>query len=68
MHAIMKFRMRKGDNYHMFCPRENKQSRVYKIGVHFDQQNSSVFPLEVNWNYYTYGTCVIVILANGLLS
>ena len=41
--------------YHMFCSRENKQSRVYKIGVHYDLQNYSMFPLKVNWN--TYGTC-----------
>ena len=72
MHAIMKFRLRRRDvphplpldgtcTYHMFCSRENKQSRVYKIGVHYDLQNSSMFPLEVNWN--TYGTCVS---ANGL--
>ena len=40
--------------YHMFSSRENKQSRVYKIGVHFDLQNSSMFPLLVNWD--TYGT------------
>ena len=70
MHAIMKFRMRRGDRYecdvphplpldgkyHMFCYRENKQSRVYKIGVHNELQNSSMFSLEDNWN--TYGTCV----------
>ena len=31
--------------YNMFCSRENKQSRVYKIGVHYDLQNSSIFPL-----------------------
>ena len=44
MHAVMKFRMRRRDRYecdvphplpldgkyHMFCSRENKQSRVYK--------------------------------------
>ena len=67
MHAIMKFRMRRRDRYEcdvlhplsldgmydMFCSRENKQSRVYKIGVHFDLQNSSMFPLEVNWNTAT---------------
>ena len=72
MHAIMKFRMRRRDRYecdvphplsldrkkHMFCCRENKQSRVCKIGVHYDLQNSSMFPLEVNWNTCTYGTCV----------
>ena len=48
MHAIMKFRMRRrvryecdvphplslDGKYHMFCSRENKQSPVYKIGVH----------------------------------
>ena len=65
MHAIMKFRMRRRDRYecdvphplpldgkyHMFC-----SSRVHKIGVLFDLQNSSMFPLEVNWN--TYGTSV----------
>ena len=57
MHVIMKFRMRRQDcykcdvphplpldgKYHMFCSRENKQSRVYKIGVHFDLKNSSMF-------------------------
>ena len=62
MHAIMKFHMRQRDRYecddphplsldgkyHMFCSRENKQSRVDKIGVHYDLQNSSVFLLEVN--------------------
>ena len=67
MHAVMKFRMRRRDSnecdvphplsldgkYHMFCSRENKQSRVYKIGVHFDLQNPAMFPLEVTWN-----TCV----------
>ena len=56
MHAIVKFRMRWRDryecdaphpllldgNYHMFCFRENKQSRVYKIGVHYDLQNYSI--------------------------
>ena len=71
MHAIMKFRMRRrdrygecevprplpsDDKYHMFCSRENKQSRVYEIGVHYDLQNSSTFLLEVNWN--NYDTCV----------
>ena len=70
MHANLKFRMRRRDRYecdvqilcpwtvqyHMFCSRENKQRRVYKIGVHYDLQNSSMFPLEVNWN--TYGACV----------
>ena len=70
MHATMKFRMRRrvryecdaphplslDGKYHMFCSRENKQSRVYKIGFHYDLQISSMFPLEVNWN--TYGTCV----------
>ena len=68
MHAIMKFRMRRRDRYecdvsnplsldgkyHMFCIHENKQSRVYKIGVHYDLQFFSFFPLEVNG--YTYGT------------
>ena len=62
MHVIMKFRVRRRDRhgcdvphplpldskYHMFCSRENKQSRVYKIGVHYDLQNSSMFPLQVN--------------------
>ena len=62
MRATMKFRMRRQDRYecdvphpppldgkyHMFCSRENKQSRFYKIGVHYDPQNSSMFPLEVN--------------------
>ena len=72
MHAIMKFRMRRRDRYecdvphplpldgkyHFFGSRGNKQSRVYnKIGVHFDLQNSSMFPLVVIWN--TYGTCVL---------
>ena len=72
MHAIMKFRMRRRDQcdvphplpldgkYHMFCSRENTQSRVYKIGVHYDLQNSSMFPLEVNWN--TYDTCVFQLM------
>ena len=45
---------------HMFCSRENKQSRVCKIGVHNDLQNSSMFPLEVNWN--TYSTCVFQLM------
>ena len=45
---------------HMFCSRENKQSRDYKISVHYDLQNSSMFPLEVNWN--TYGTCVFQLM------
>ena len=62
MHANMKFRMRRryryecdvphplplNGKYHMFCFRENKQSLVYKIGVHYDLQNSSMFSLEVN--------------------
>ena len=62
MHAIMKFRVRRRDRYecdvphplpldskyHIFCSRESKQRRVYKIGVHYDLQNSSMFPLEVN--------------------
>ena len=70
MHAIMKLRMRRRDRYecdvphpltldgkyHMLCSRENKQSRVYKIRVHYCLQNYSIFPLEVNWN--TYGTCI----------
>ena len=74
MHAIMKFRMRRRDRYecdvphplpldrkkHMFCSRENKQCRVCKIGVHYDLQNSSMFPLEVNWD--TYGTCVFQLM------
>ena len=47
---------------HMFCSRENKQSRVCKIGVHYDLQNSSMFPLEVNWN--TYGTCVFQLMVH----
>ena len=56
----MKFRMRRraryecdvphplslDDKYHMLCSRANKQSRVYKIGVHFDLQNSAMFLLE----------------------
>ena len=56
MHAIKKFCMRRRDRYesdvpyplpldgkyHEFCSRENKQNRVYKIGVHFDLQNSSM--------------------------
>ena len=47
--------------YHMFCSRENKQSRVvYKIGVHYDLQNSSMFPLEVKWN--NYGICVFLLM------
>ena len=67
MHAIMKFRMRRrvryecdaahplslDGKYHMFCSSENKQSRVYKIGVHYDLQKSSMFPLEVNWKLLT---------------
>ena len=76
MHVIMKFRMRRRDRYecnvphpllldgkyHMFCSRENKQSQVYKIGVHYDLQNSStcMFPLDVNWNIY--GTCVFQVM------
>ena len=74
MHAIMKFRLRRrycyecdvphslplNGKYHMFCSRENKQSRVYKIGVHYDLQNSSMFPNEVNWN--THGTCVFQLM------
>ena len=74
MHAFMKFCMRRRDRYecdvphplplngkyHMFCSCENKQSRVYKIGVHYDLQNFSVFPLEVNGN--TYGTGVFQLM------
>ena len=75
MHTIMKFHnigeFVTNATFHILCPwtvtttfcsRENKQSRVYKIGVHYDLQNSSIFPLEVNWN--TYGTCGMS--ANGL--
>ena len=78
MHAIMKFRMRRRDHYEcdvphplslegtydMFCSRENKQSRVYKIGVHFDLQIFSMFPPEVNWN--TYGTCVFQLMVYNI--
>ena len=75
MHAIMKFRMRRRDcygcdvphplpldgTYHMFCSRANKQSRIFKIGINYDLQNdSSMFPFEVNWN--TYGTCVLQLM------
>ena len=74
MHAIMKFYMCRQDRYecdiphplpldckyHMFCPRENKQSRVHKISVHFELQNSFRFPLEVNWNIY--GTYVFQLI------
>ena len=74
MHANMKFRMHPrycyecdvphplplNVKYHRFCSRENKQSPVYKIGVHYDLQNSSMFLLEVNWN--TYGTCVFQLM------
>ena len=74
MHAIMQFRMRRRDRnecdvphplpldhkLHIFCSRENKQSRVCKIGVHYDLQNSIMFPLEVSWN--TYGTCVFQLM------
>ena len=77
MHAIMKFRMRRRDRYecdvphplpldgkyHRFCSRENKQSRVYKIGVHYDLHfffYFSMFPLEDNWN--TFGTCVFELM------
>ena len=59
MHVILNFRMRRrycyecdvphplalDGKYHMFFSRENKQIRVYKIGVHFDLQKSSMFPL-----------------------
>ena len=48
------------ERYHMFCSRENKQSRVYKIGIHYDLQNSSMFTIEVNWN--THGTCVFQLM------
>ena len=55
VNAIMKFRMRRrvrykcdaphplslDGKYHMFCSRENKQSRIYKIGVLYDLQKSS---------------------------
>ena len=74
MHANMTFRMRRrycyecdvphplplNGKYHMFYSRENKQSRVSKIGVHYDLQNSSMFPLDVRWN--TYGTCVFQLM------
>ena len=74
MHANMKFRMRQrycyecevphplplNGKYHMFWSRENKPSRVYKIGVQCDLQNSSMFPLEVNWNIYS--TCVFQLM------
>ena len=74
MHANMKFRMHRRDcyecdiphplplngKYHMFYSCENKQSRVYEIGVHYDLQNSSMSPLEVNWN--TYGSCVFQLM------
>ena len=74
MLAIMKFRMRRRDRYecdvplllplagkyHIFCFRENKQSRVYKIGVHYDLQNFSLFPTEVIW--ITYSTCVFQLM------
>ena len=77
MHAIMKLCMRRRDRYecdvphplfldgknHMFCSRENKQSGVYKNGVHYDLQNSSMLPLEVKRN--TYGTCFLF-SAHGL--
>ena len=76
MHAIMKFRLRRRDRYEcdvphplplngkyrMFCSRENKQSRVYKISVHYDLQNFSVFPLEVNLEYLRH----LCFSANGL--
>ena len=71
MHAITKFRMRRrgryecdvphplplDGKYRMFCSRENKQSQIYKIGVLFHLQNSSMFPHEVIWN--THGTCAL---------
>ena len=74
MLAIMEFRMRRrvryecdvphplslDGKYHKFCSRENKQSRVHKIGVRYDLQNSSIFPLEVNRN--TYGTCIFQLM------
>ena len=65
-------RMRRSQaTFHILCPwtvsitcfalvKINK-SRVCKIGVHYDLQNSSMFPLEVNWN--TYGTCVFQLMA-----
>ena len=62
MYATMKFCMRRRDRYECDVPHpllldvENKPSRVYKIGVHYDLQNSSMFQLKVKWN--TYGTCV----------
>ena len=46
--------------YHVFCSSENKQSRVYEIGVHYDLEKSSMFPHEVNCN--TYGTCVFQLM------
>ena len=74
MHANIKFCMRRrycyecdvphplplNRKYRTFCSGENKQSRVYKIGVHYDLQNSFMFTLEVNWN--TYGTCVFQLM------
>ena len=74
MHAVMKFRMRRRDcyecdvphplpldgKYHMLCSRANKQNRVYKVGVHYDLQNFSMIPLEVNWN--AYDTCVFQLM------
>ena len=70
----MKFRMRRRDRYecdvphilpldgkyHIFSGLENKQSRVYKIGDHYDLKNSSMFPLEVSWD--TYDTCVFQLM------
>ena len=54
------FRMRRRDRYECDVPWtvstacfalvKEKQSLVYKIGVHYDLKNSSIFPLEVNWN------------------
>ena len=35
---------------HMFCSRKRKQSRVCKIGVHYDLQNFSILLLTVNRN------------------
>ena len=74
MHVNMKFRMRRrscyecnvphplplNGKYHMFCFRKNKQGRVYKIGIHYELQNYSMFPLEVNGNPYC--TCVFQLM------
>ena len=72
----MKFRMRRRDRYECDVPHPlsfdgkyttcfalvniNKAELLNKIGVHFDLQNSSMFPLEVIWN--TYGTCVFQLM------